>query len=418
MKILFISKYASGVESGNPSRQYLYANQLAKMGHEVRLIYSRSNGKNNYNLKFNGYYKFIEDENIEKVILNGPLIKVGFNLKRIWSWLLFEVNNFRYYSKVKKWNPDVILVSSLSILTFVYGVFLKRKLKIPLIIEVRDLYPLTLIEVGALSKRNPFIWFLKQIEIFGYKNADLIVSTLENTESYFRDTAKSEINFFWLPMGFSEETYSSVPSPQVVKIIYSINNLKAQNKFVVAYAGTIGRANALDELMNLTEDKEVLKNNIHFVFIGEGPLKMKYQEEFRNDSCTFFPAVEKTFVPEILKHCDILVNTWLDIPIYRFGISPNKWIEYMYAGRPILLALNAYSKIFNEANCGWQIPAQDYEELKRAILRIKQEEAEKLNKLGMNGKSYLMKNLTYEVLTNGFNNRIEEIVKTNCKTDE
>lgn len=410
MKILFISKYASGVEFGKPSRQYLYANQLAKMGHEVRLVYSRSNGKNN-NPKFKGYYKSINEKNIEKIVLNGPLINVGFNLERIWSWLLFEINNFRYYRKVKEWEPDVVLVSSLSILTFVYGVFLKRKLKIPLIIEVRDLYPLTLIEVGGLSKRNPFIWFLKQIEIFGYKDADLIVSTLENTESYFYDTAKKDINFFWLPMGFSEETYSSVPSPQVVEIIDSINNLKSQNKFIVAYAGTIGRANALDGLMKLTEDKEVSKNNVHFVFLGEGPLKMKYQEDFRNDSSTFFPAVEKTFVPEILKHCDILVNTWLDIPIYRFGISPNKWIEYMYAGRPILLALNAYSKIFNKANCGWQIPAQDYEELKLAILRAKHEEPEKLNQLGMNGKNYLMENLTYEILTKGFNKRIEEIVK-------
>ena len=67
MKILFISKYASGSESGIPSRQYLYANQLAKVGYNVILVYSRSNTKNDNNLKFKGYFKYIKEENIETV---------------------------------------------------------------------------------------------------------------------------------------------------------------------------------------------------------------------------------------------------------------------------------------------------------------------------------------------------------------
>ncbi len=226
MNILFISKYAAGPESGRPSRQYLYANQLAKMGNNVRLVCSRSNGNGTNNPEFKGYYKFIKEENIEKIILNGPLITVGFNFKRVWSWLLFEINNFRYYRQIKKWMPDIVLVSSLSILTFVYGVFLKRKLHIPLIVEVRDLYPLTLIEVGALSKNNPFVSFLKQIEKFGYKNADLIVSTLENTESYFQSVVQKDVNYLWLPMGFSANIYNSNLKTQDMRIIDTINELK------------------------------------------------------------------------------------------------------------------------------------------------------------------------------------------------
>ncbi len=318
-----------------------------------------------------------------------------------------EIHNYR---QIKKWMPDIVLVSSLSILTFVYGVFLKRKLHIPLIVEVRDLYPLTLIEVGALSKNNPFVSFLKQIEKFGYKNADLIVSTLENTESYFQSVVQKDVNYLWLPMGFSANIYNSKLKTQDMRIIDTINELKAQKKFIVGYAGSIGTANALGEVMKLTNDSDINQNKIHFIFIGDGPLKAKFQKEYKNNSCTFFPAVDKAFVPEILKHCDILINTWLDKPIYRFGISPNKWIEYMYAARPILLALNAKSKIFNEAQCGWQIPAQDYGQLKLTILKAKHENPEKLNQLGMNGNNYLMKNLTYEILTKGFNKRIEEIV--------
>jgi hypothetical protein len=404
MKILFISKYASGV-----TRQYLYAKELTNIGHTVKLVYSRSNGSNMP--KFKSFFKKSVHGNLETIILNGPVIDNGFSLKRVWSWLLFEFNNFRYYSKIKGWKPDIVLVSSLSILTFVFGVFVKRRLKIPLILEVRDLYPLTLIEVGGLSKKNPFVWLIKQIEKFGYKNADLIISTLENTESYFQTVSGKKINFLWLPMGFSKNSYDSIPNNQILEIVDTITELKTQGKFVVAYAGTVGLANALEELMATTIDSEISQNNIHFVFIGDGPLKKKYQEKYRNGSCTFFSRVEKKFVPQILKHCDLLINTWLAKSIYRFGVSPNKWIEYMYAGRPILLALNATSKIFNEAQCGWQIPAQNYEKLKEAILHAKLEKSESLDELGLNGKNYLIKYLSYETLSTELSLKIEEAVK-------
>lgn len=410
MKIIIISKYASGYETEKPTRQYFYAKHLSKMGHDVKLIYSRSNGKQNIP-KFNSYYKSSKKEKLEIVILNGPIINLGFNIKRLWSWIHFEINNFRYFPQIKKWKPDVVMVSSLSILTFLFGIFLKRKLKIPLILEVRDLYPLTLIEIGGFSQKNPLIKLLKKIEKKGYQNADLIISSLENTEKYFHTVSEKKINYLWLPTGFEEEIYESNPNEQVEDICNIIINLKNSGKFVVGYAGTLGKANALEELMKITTDKKIMEENIHFIFIGDGPLKQFYQQLYQSNSCTFFPALEKKYIPLILKNCDILINTWLDKPIYRFGISPNKWIEYMYAARPILLAFNYESKIFKEASCGWQIPAQNAEELKKAIINAKNTEAEMLDCMGTNGKNYLINNLSYETLSKTLDDKIKDIIE-------
>lgn len=383
------------------------------MGYNVKLIYSRSNGNPNH-LSLNKLYHSKQEGKLETVILNGPVVNLGFSLKRLWSWVQFEINNFRYFAQLKKWKPDVVMVSSLSILTFLFGIFVKKRLKIPLIIEVRDLYPLTLVEVGGFSTRNPLVFILKQIEKRGYKNADLIISSLENTEEYFQKVAGKKINYLWLPMGFGNSIYESIPSQQVQQICNDIKELKGNGKFIIGYAGTIGSSNALEELMQITQDKTIQKNNIHFVFIGDGPLKEFYQKTYQGNSCAFFPVVEKKFVPAILKHCDILVNTWLDKPIYRFGISPNKWIEYMYAERPILLALSSNSKIFDEANCGWQIPAQSLDSLKEAIIAAKNTPPAHLNKLGLNGKSYLVNELSYETLTERLSVKIKEVV-TNFK---
>lgn len=192
MKILYISKYAAVPVSGHPTRQYFFSKCLAEFGNSVMLIYSNSNG-----LQHNGQDSSELTQEIDGYLLiqklKGPSIALGMNLKRIWSWMFFEYQIFKNLRRIKDFQPDIIIVSSLSILTFLSGVYLKKLLKRPLVLEVRDLYPLTLIEIGGFSKYNPIVQILGVIEKYGYKNADLILSTLENTRNYF-ETRKSFIS--------------------------------------------------------------------------------------------------------------------------------------------------------------------------------------------------------------------------------
>lgn len=399
MRILFVSKYAATASSGKPTRQYFFAKQLASMGHEVNLIYSRSNMVKQ-NRKINGLFNLEKEDGLKSYMLNGPRINLGFNLKRVWSWILFEINLFLIFPRIKKDKPDLIIVSSLSILTFVFGVFVKRYQKIPLVIEVRDLYPLGLIEIGGMSERNIFVVLLKKIERFGYQNADLLISSLENTKSYFTSIKKEPVNFLWLPMGYHEGMYSFEFDEFSNQIINQIKTIKERGYFIVGYAGTLGLANALDDLMELTNDKQIQEANIYFVFIGSGPLKDTYLKKYKNTTYTsFFPSVKKKFLPSILANCDILINTWQNKPIYNYGVSPNKWIDYMFSARPVLLSLSAESKIFNEANFGWQIPGQNINQLRNSLIESSKLPKPELDKLGKNGKKYLIENLNYTKLS-------------------
>lgn len=393
-------------EFGSPSRQFFISKYLAKIpGNEVMLIGSRSTLGNVPPIK--GLYRSTKEGNLETVTLNGAKIKLGFNLKRLWSWLVFEVNIFKFRKKIKTFSPDLVIVSSLSILSFLSGVFLKKWLKIALVIEIRDIYPLTLLEVGNFSYRNPIILFLKWVEKTGYKNADLIVSTLPNAKEHVSTVLNRPFEFYWLPMGIDPDYYKT--SRKNIQIHEWPQ--KESGQFIVGYAGTLGKANAMDVVFEAARVLNSSHPHIKFIFIGDGPLKSLFQDRYKNlTNITFVPPVPKDHLPALLDRADVLVNSWLDKPIYKYGISPNKWMDYMYAAKPVLIPYSGYRCIIDEAKCGIFLPAENVGSLVESILHFSTMDKLELIKMGENGKKYLFKNLTYEALSYNFFQRLISIV--------
>lgn len=406
MNIVYISKYVVLPEYGSPTRQYFISKYLSRLpDNQILLIGSRSTQANIPKIK--RLYNSKKIANFETVTLNGPKIDLGFNLKRIWSWVLFEINILRFRNRIKLFKPDVIIVSSLSILTFLSGVFLKKWLKVPLVVEIRDIYPLTLQEVGSYNSRNPVISFLKWVEKLGYRNADLITSTLPNAKEHIASVIKKPFQFYWLPMGIDPDFLKSKENIEIENLLN-----RKDGDFIIVYAGTLGKANALDIIFEAAKVLQTSHPHIRFVFIGNGPLKSFYQEKYKNlERVDFISAVTKENLQNYLKQADVLINTWLDKPIYRFGISPNKWIDYMYASKPMLIAFSGYRCIIEEAGCGIFIPAENKEETLKAIIQLSETDSDILKQMGINGKNYLLKNLNYKFLVADFNEKLLELTK-------
>lgn len=250
------------------------------------------------------------------------------------------------------------------------------------------------------------MYFLKWVERIGYRNADLIVSSLPKADKHISTIIENPFKFFWLPMGLDPDFFQApdeLESPDI--------NISEPGKFIVAYAGSLGIANALSTIFEVAENLQVSHPHIQFVFIGDGPLKTMYQEKFSYlKNLKFFPGIAKKKLPHVLKRADLLINTWLDKPIYRYGISPNKWMDYMYAGKPILVAFSGYKSIIEDAQCGLFIPAENKIELQNAIVQFSQKDKSVLNKMGNNGRDYLLKNLTYEKLARDYYSKLYELV--------
>lgn len=373
---------------------------------EVLLVGSRSTLGKVPEIK--GLYRSKKMGRMESVTLNGPQISLGFNFKRVWSWIIFEFNLFRFRNKIKAFKPDVVIVSSLSILTFLYGVFLKKWLKVPLVLEIRDIYPLTLVEVGKYSPNHPAVKVLGWVEKFGYKHADLILSTLPNASEHIGNVIKKPFRFKWIPMGVDPEYLVNEDQPHLAE---QILGPKKGGEFRVGYGGTLGVANALELLFETAEEFENSYPQIKFIFIGDGPLKPGFQEKYGHlSNIRFIPPVKKRELQPLLQEMDILINPCLDVPIYRFGVSPNKWMDYMHAARPLLVAYSGKKCIIDEAGCGIFVEANNKEKLKEGILQFFHTDPAELTEMGARGKAYLYKKLTYKALAEDLNESLNNLL--------
>lgn len=319
------------------------------------------------------------------------------SLKRILSWFHFE---WRLFTLPKKQfnNPDVVVASSLSLLSVLNGLMLRRKYKCKLVFEVRDIWPLTLTEEGGFSKHNPFIKMLGLIEKIGYQKADIIVGTMPNLRGHVSNILGYERDVFCIPMGVSEEqiNFSRALDLSYKKIYFPID------KVIVGYAGSIGITNALDVLF---ETARLLKGDqrIQFLVIGSGGLKDHYIKETADlNNVIFAPEIPKSMVSTALSHCSMLYFSTFKSKVWDYGQSLNKLIDYMLSGRPIIGSYSGFPSMINEAECGEFIPAEDAQALKAMILRFADMSTEERDVIGARGREWIIANRRFRTLAENY----------------
>ena len=275
--IWFISKYSQIPQNGDiGSRDFMILKELVKMG--CHCFYITSSG--NHLSGFDNQKKIYEVQNVSGIRvcrIRTNKYRGAKSIGRVISWIVFELRLYLLPNKYRYPKPDVIVVSSLSLLTILNGLVLKTKYKCRLIFEIRDIWPLTLIEEGGYSNKNLFILLLGWIEKSGYKKADAIVGTMPNLGEHVKNILGYEKKTFCIPMGVDVSQISpshSISSEYKEKYFPS-------NKMIIGYAGTIGITNALDiffECARLMKDDE----SIYFLVIGSGDLKEAYVEKTKD----------------------------------------------------------------------------------------------------------------------------------------
>lgn len=397
--IWIINQYATTPDlDGDGHRHYYLAKEWIKKGYDVTLITSAFSHIGNKNIPLKGFFKVIDNHEIKTVLIRGYKYKNSNGFQRILSWLYFSF--LLFFLPLKKiTKPDVIIVSSISLLPILNVVyFFKRKFKdLKFILEIRDIWPLTLIEIGNYSPKNPLIKFLAFVEKKGYKSADHIVSLLIDAKDHISKVCPgAEKKFTWVSNGYnieSEDYYKPLPDEITQKI--------PKNKFIVGYAGALGLANAMetmiDTILELDDDDIVL------CLLGKGNEMKNLKDRAKNDKrIIFLGSVNKNQVQSFLSYCDILFFSSKNLPIYRFGIAANKTFDYMYSKKPIILSSSKHRSIIEIAKCGSLVPAQNSSALKNKIKEFYEKTDEDRKRIGLNGRVYLEENFTYEILANKY----------------
>ncbi|WP_457641497.1 glycosyltransferase family 4 protein [Persephonella sp.] len=397
--VWILNEYAGSIYHGMEYRHYYLGRELVKRGYKVYII---SASHSHVFIKQPNVKESFELENIDGINylwVKVPKYNHSHDKKRVLKWFTFTLKT--YFSLpinlLKK--PDIIIVSPMATFPIVSGYKWAKKFNAKLIYEVKDIWPLTLIELGGYSKNHPFIKLMEWFEKFAYKKADRVVSVLPLAYKHMEKQGLNLKKFVYIPNGICIDELKKVePLPEEIK------NKIPKNKFIIAYTGTFGKANALEHLIKAAALLKDLQN-IHFLLVGRGMEEKKLKNmvnKLELDNITFLPPIPKKQVQEILKFCDVCYIGLRSEPLFKYGVSPNKLYDYMYSGKPILYAINSGNKPVEEARCGISAESENPESIAEGILKLYKMPEEERQTMGERGKAYVLKYHTYRKIADKF----------------
>ncbi|MGP5404257.1 glycosyltransferase family 4 protein [Psychrobacter celer] len=393
--IWIINQYAVTPETGQGARHYHLAKNLANLGYDVYLITASFTHYLKEPIQVEKTFKIKkESENLSFVWVKVPDYADAHNKQRILNWFLFAWKIAKLKGRLPK--PDVILYSSPSLVGYLGAEKLAKTFKIPLAFEVRDIWPLTLYEIGGYSLNHPFIKFLQAIEKRAYSKSNIVISNLKNSYQHMQSLGMDDDKFTWIPNGVSISALKNIE-----KVSNSVLDKIPLNKFIVGYTGTLGEANAMDYLI---EAADILRDekDIHFVIVGTGKHKGKLIEKVRLldiNNVTFIDPVKKLQVQSVIELFDVCYIGWHKKSLYRYGIAANKIPEYMYSATPVIHSFSGQGDFIQQAQSGITVEAENPQAIADAILQLYSLSESERENMGIRGKEFVLENLTYEKLT-------------------
>ncbi|NPV90652.1 MAG: glycosyltransferase family 4 protein [Firmicutes bacterium] len=399
MRIWIINPYALPPSEPGGTRHYSLARELRGRGHEVLIIASNFN----YNTRREINPGLAENTTVEIDSVPFTWVPVpgyhGNTRARVWNMLAFARKVLALKSLEAANRPDVIIASS----PHLFGAWAAERLahfyRVPFILEVRDLWPQTFVELGGFSPRHPFILVMSWIEGYLYRRADRIITLLPKAGDYISGFGIPRERVVWVPNGI-DLALGPEPAPPV-----------PGEKLRLIYTGAHGLANSLDTIIEAARilESENWSDRISFRFVGDGPEKprlRKIVEKLGLSSVEFEDPVSKERVPGVLQEADACVAVLKKSSLYRWGMSLNKLFDYLAAGRPVILGTGAVNDPVRESGGGISVPAEDPGALARAIKEVAGMTAEERWEMGMRGRRYVEGNYSFKHLAD----KLEEVL--------
>lgn len=411
-KIWIINHYATNMYFNKGGRHYWFAESLIKRGYDPTVFCASTRHNSNEIIDTNGNLFVIKNSgNIPFVVVNTPRY-LGNGKKRVMNMISFFINLFPTAKRLVKENckPDVIIASSVHPLTLVAGIRIAKKIGVPCICEVRDLWPESIVAYGSLKRNSLLAKALYFGEKWIYKNADSIIMTWEGGSQYIKD------------QGWDKQIdLKKVRHISNGVIIDSFDKNSQEKRFVdqnlddksyknLVYAGSIRKVNNLGLLLDVAKIIQKNDQKIRFLIFGSGDEKEMLEKRCKEEDINnviFKGQVEKMMIPSILKksYANILHNssTTLD----KYGQSQNKLFEYLAAGRCVIQTYTTGYSILEKYKCGVSASKQSAEEVSNIILKVCSN-YDKVEQMGQNARKAAYE-FDFNVLTDKLIDLIESV---------
>lgn len=370
MKILFITDNFPPEVNAPANRGFDHALEWVKMGCQVTVITCHPNfpGGKIFKGYKNSLYRLEYKQGIRVIrVWSYITANEGF-IKRSLDYFSFAISSFAAGLFIK---TDIIITTSPQFFTSFSGNLLSLFKRKPWVLEIRDLWPDSIVAVGSLSKKSSVYKLLKILENYFYKTAKKIIVVTDSFKKYLITDHKIPMNKIGVFKNgiIAKEQLHKINFDEANAIKKSLG-INSKSK-IISYIGTHGLAHGLEFILRCA--KKLEENEIHFLFVGDGAKKkelidLKYKLSISN--ITFVDLVTKSEVEKYITLSDYsLVNLKKS---HEFkNVIPSKIFENVAAGKPILLGVEGESKkIIENYNVGICFEPENENEFIKALAKM------------------------------------------------
>jgi colanic acid biosynthesis glycosyl transferase WcaI len=281
--------------------------------------------------------------------------------------------------------PDIVIATSPQFLVALAGYVVARMLRAPFVFEVRDLWPASIVAVGALRQGSPQVRLLEMLERYLYRHADHIVVVTDTFKQMIVSKGISEDKITVLKNGVDLKLFHPGPKPEEL-----IRKHHLDGKFVISYVGTIGMAHGVDMILEAAQRLKQFPD-IHFVIVGDGAERTNLRACAEREglaNVSFPGSVSRPEVREWMVVSDVCLVPLRDRPIFR-TVIPSKMFEIMACARPMILSVyGEAAQLVRQAEAGIVIEPENVEQLLDVVHQIRNQ-PRRLQEMGAKGRAFV-----------------------------
>lgn len=279
--------------------------------------------------------------------------------------------------------PDVVIGPSVPLGTGWAASRIASKTGAAFVFEVRDVWPIALVDDGGLSKKSPVYFAFRYLEKYLYRNSHRISATMPLIYNHVAESGSDPAKVSWVPNGVDFERFSDHHA-------YDGGN---GSPLVVMYIGGFGVAH---DVITIVRAARILQqkgsDGYRFVIVGNGVKRPECQREAEQYGLTnieFINSVPKSDVPRLQTESDVLVACVTDSASYRFGLNLNKLFDYFASGRPVIFSGKAPNDPVVESGAGFSVPPENPDAMVAALEKLREMRPIERAEMGKRGRRYV-----------------------------
>jgi glycosyltransferase involved in cell wall biosynthesis len=404
VRILFVSHYFPPEVNAPANRTFEHARCWVRDGHEVTVITGIPNHPQG--VLFPGYKKrWLQEERVDGIRVIRTWMYLTANegfLRRTLNYVLFAATAVLASFRAER--PDVVVATSPQFFCGLAGTVIARLKRRPFVLEVRDLWPDSIVQLGQLRSRL-VIRLLAALETALYRSAAGIVV---NTRAFVdhiaaRGIARERIALVY--NGIDLAMFRPRPPDPNLRRAHGF-----EGNFLVAYIGTLGLAHGLLTVLDAAEQLRD-ESRVTFLLIGDGADRNRLAREIaeRGLSNVYLLGLRpRAEIPAWIASVDLTLVLLRDLPVFE-TVIPSKIFEFLAQERPVVVAARGeIREMVEEAKAGFVIPPEDAAALAAAVrfVRLHPEEAAAR---ALSGRLWVELHYQREVLARGMAAFLERI---------